>query len=217
MKLLALVLLLLNLCFWYGLGLFSTSPTASNVAAGSLPRVEGLKTASSSSPAEGVAGQRCVTVGWFETEAAVEALAEESALEATRYHVTSENREMPPLYWVIIPPQPEQVALAQLKKLQQQGVESYLVVEGGNRNAISLGLFKTREAAISVLDEKKQQNLNAVLANFTRNQISYALSFEVSSELVGKQVQAVKADFDDNFDFIEISTCKGVATSSKNP
>ncbi|WP_236744216.1 hypothetical protein [Marinobacter similis] len=81
------------------------------------------------------------------------------------------------------------------------------MTEGENRNAISLGLFESREAAISVLEEKKRQNLNAVLANFPRNQISYALVFKAEPDLVKDVVQAVKTDYGADFDFVEINPC----------
>lgn len=157
MKLLVLALLLLNLALWYGLSRFPTSSTASSVATGTLPRVEGLK-ATALAPSASLGASKvgnCVTVGWFETAGDAETLAKKGRpLEATSYQITKENHQMPPLYWVIIPPQPEQIALAQLKELQKQGVESYLVTEGENRNAISLGLYESREAAVSVLEEK---------------------------------------------------------------
>ena len=88
------------------------------------------------------------------------------------------TRELPSFHWVIIPPQPPAVALKQFRDIQRQGIDSYLVTEGENRNAISLGLFEYREAAISVLVEKNRQNLNAVMAYFPRNQINYALVFK---------------------------------------
>ncbi|MEP4465664.1 MULTISPECIES: hypothetical protein [Marinobacter] len=117
------------------------------------------------------------------------------------------TRELPPFHWVIIPPQPSAVALKQFRDIQRQGIDSYLVTEGENRNAISLGLFESREAAISVLEEKKRQNLNAVLANFPRNQLSYALVFKAEPDLVKDVVQAVKTDYGADFDFVEINPC----------
>jgi hypothetical protein len=137
--------------------------------------------------------------------------------EEAGFTVEEVERELPPLHWVLIPPQPEDVALRQFRDIQRQGIDSYLVTEGENRNAISLGLFESRESAISVLEEKKRQNLNAVLVNFPRNQISYALSFEAEPELAEELVQAVKADYGSNFDFVEIRPCEGVATPEKNP
>ena len=81
------------------------------------------------------------------------------------------------------------------------------MTEGENRNAISLGLFESRAAAISVLEEKKRQNLNAILANFPRNQISYALVFKAEPDLAKDLVQAVKTDYGTDFDFVEINPC----------
>ncbi|KAA1170464.1 hypothetical protein FWJ25_18965 [Marinobacter salinexigens] len=126
--------------------------------------------------------------------------------------IDEEQRALPPLHWVIIPPQPDAVAQSQFRSIQRQGIDSYLVTEGENRNAISLGLFESREAAISVLEEKKRQNLNVVLANFPRNQISYALVFEAEPKLAKSTVQAVETGYGKNFDFIEINPCKSVAT-----
>lgn len=117
------------------------------------------------------------------------------------------TRALPPFHWVIVPPQPRVVALKQFRDIQRQGIDSYLVTKGENRNAISLGLFESRKAAISVLEEKKRQNLNAVLANFPRNQISYALVFKAEPDLAKDVVQAVKTDYGADFDFVEINPC----------
>lgn len=223
MKRLALVVLILNIGVWYLAGLLE-SPSQSGVEArGTLPRVASLKNpnpqalASDARPAEAGA-LSCVRVGWFDSREAVEALVNDQPMATELAFAVQElERELPSLYWVIIPPQPPEVASRQFRDIQRQGIDSYLVTEGENRNAISLGLFESREAAISVLEEKKGQNLNVVLANFPRNQISYALSFEAEPELAEELVQAVKADYGSNFDFVEIRPCEGVATPEKNP
>jgi len=231
MKWFALTLVFVNLVFWYALSRPSGYLQPNSVASGTLPRVGSLKTPDlrreSLSSVEGVgrvaysdelAERSCVSVGWFESSTIAKSLAERVVADRSyEYQVLETERLLPPLHWIIIPPQPRDVALEQLKSLQKQGVDSYLIARGENRNAISLGLFESREAAVSVLEEKKRQNLNAVLANFPRNQLSYALSFETRPELVEKLVRAVEADYGNNFDFIEINPCKGVATSDKNP
>lgn len=161
----------------------------------------------------------CVKMGWIETRDSAEQLVQSQTrrAEEARLVVLEEERELPPFNWIIIPPQPRAEALRQFREIQRRGIDSYLVTEGENRNAISLGLFESREAAISVLEEKKRQNLNAVLANFPRNQISYALAFEGQPALVEELVPAVEADYGSKFDFIEINPCEGVATPKKNP
>ncbi|WP_373002376.1 hypothetical protein [Marinobacter sp.] len=193
------------------------------VASGSLPRVASLKSpvveaspAEKASPSEEPA-LSCVRLGWIEAVERARELADNQSLDDVELTVEEVERELPPLHWVLIPPQPEEVALNQFRDIQRQGIDSYLVTQGENRNAISLGLFESRDSAISVLEEKKRQNLNAVLVNFPRNQISYALSFEAEPELAEELVQAVEADYGSNFDFVEIRPCEGVATPEKNP
>ncbi|PCM42860.1 hypothetical protein [Marinobacter sp. ANT_B65] len=231
MRWFALILVCVNLVFWYALSGPSGYLQPNSVASGTLPRVGSLKTpdlrreslssvdrSGRVTDSEELSVRSCVSVGWFESDTVAKSLAERVvAGRSNAYQVVETERELPPLHWVIIPPQPEDVAQEQLKSLQEQGIDSYLIARGENRNAISLGLFESREAAISVLEEKKRQNLNAVLANFPRNQLSYALSFETRPELVEKLVRAVEADYGNNFDFIEINPCKGVATSEKTP
>ncbi|WP_296936854.1 hypothetical protein [uncultured Marinobacter sp.] len=219
MRWLALVLVLVSIGVYYLPDLVGPSGGMARVASGSLPRVASLK----SEEPQNVEGEfesehSCVRLGWIENAERARRLVDNQPLaEEVGFKVDEVERELPPLHWVLIPPQPEDVALRQFRDIQRQGIDSYLVTEGENRNAISLGLFESRESAISVLEEKKGQNLNAVLVNFPRNQISYALSFEAEPELAEELVQAVKADYGSNFDFVEIRPCEGVATPEKNP
>lgn len=222
MRSLALVLVLVSLGIYYLPDFAGPSGGVAKVASGSLPRVASLKSPEpSNGEVEGAleqSGPSCVRLGWIESAERARSLVDNQPLAGEAGFTVGEvERELPPLHWVLIPPQPEDVALRQFRDIQRQGIDSYLVTEGENRNAISLGLFESRESAISVLEEKKRQNLNAVLVNFPRNQISYALSFEAEPELAEELVQAVKADYGSNFDFVEIRPCEGVATPEKNP
>jgi len=59
-------------------------------------------------------------------------------------------------YWVYIPPQKDKAAVnRKIVQLKARGIEEYFVVPdvGAWQNAISLGVFKTREAAQHFLDE----------------------------------------------------------------
>lgn len=222
MRWLALLLVLVSIGIYYLPDLVGPSGGMSKVASGSLPRVASLKSPEPRNVEVGAglgqAEQSCVRLGWIESAERARRLLDNQPLAGEAgFKVERIERELPSLHWVLIPPQPEDVALRQFRDIQRQGIDSYLVTEGENRNAISLGLFESRESAISVLEEKKRQNLNAVLVNFPRNQISYALSFEAEPELAEELVQAVKADYGSNFDFVEIRPCEGVATPEKNP
>ncbi|WP_449287602.1 hypothetical protein [Marinobacter sp. PE14] len=224
MRWLAVVLVLVSIAIYYLPDVVGPSGGMTNVASGSLPRVASLKSSGPEDSGVGLgapAGESemyCARFGWIETAERARSLVDSQPLaEEAGFRVEEVERELAPLHWVLIPPQPEAVALRQFRDIQRQGIDSYLVTEGENRNAISLGLFESRESAISVLEEKKRQNLNAVLVNFPRNQISYALSFEAEPELAKELVQAVKADYGSNFDFVEIRPCEGVATPEKSP
>lgn len=223
MKWLAIVALTLNVGVWYFSGAFEPAQRSGVVASGNLPRVASLKASSPKStggvaPLSTVEGLSCVRVGWIDSPDAAEALIDRQPLaKELGFTVHDVERELPALHWVIIPPQPPEVARRKFRDIQRQGIDSYLVTEGENRNAISLGLFESREAAKSVLEEKKRQKLNVVLANFPRNQISYALSFEAEPELAKEMVQAVEMDYGRKFDFVEINACESVATPKKNP
>lgn len=212
MRLVALVLLLANLAVWFAPGLIPPV-TYEASAGGILPRVASLKLSDSSEQAP-LPPTECVRVGWFDSREDATAFAERVG---EHFRIEERERELPPLNWVMIPPQPREVALSQFRDLFSRGVESYVVTEGEYRNAISLGLFESRAAAESVLEEKKQQNLNVVLVNFPRNRIGYALVFDVEPARETEVVQAVEAESHSNFDFVEIYACEGVASPEKNP
>ena len=204
-KWLAFILLMLNILAWYA---SSRYPDSSVEPQGQLPRVVDLKLGSASS------GRACTRVGWFENEEAAVALAERSDVD---FYVEQIERNLPPLNWVLIPPQPEEVALEQFSALLNDGMEVWIVRSGEYRNAISLGLFESKSAAETVLAEKKDKNLDVVLAKFPRNRIGYALVFEVGPEAESLQVQTVEAEFGRKFEIFESAPCKGLATSNKTP
>lgn len=211
MKWLAFVLLVLNLVVWLLPGVdpgVSLRPDSQ----GMLPRVVSLK------GDDGSTGRApsmvCIRLGWFDTESEAAQAGDELG---TSYQVEAREVELEPLNWVLIPPQPEQDALEQFRSLSAQGVESYVVASGEYRNAISLGLFESREAAEAVFEEKKRENLNVVLANFPRNRIRYALVFDVEPGQESVLVQAVEKEFGKKFEMFERDPCKGVATSEKTP
>jgi hypothetical protein len=244
MKWLALMLFAINALLWMAADFWTPDRVAEVVAAETLPRVSTLKVDASPAESDAISAdrraepetyaetvppeqpvdpeivpvvQRCIRLGWFQEM--------DKALEAYRsigspgisYEIIEQERSLEPLHWVIIPPQPGDRALRQFNDLRNRGIDSYLVTRGENTNAISLGLFQSRKAAERVLKEKKRQNLNAILANFPRNQLSYALVFEVSPESITSAGDGRLRDYGENFDMVEISRCEGIATTPENP
>jgi hypothetical protein len=159
----------------------------------------------------------CVRLGWFETADGAREAYRALGGPGSQFSIREQERALEPLHWVIVPPQPEAEALRLFNDLQRRGIDSYLVTRGENTNAISLGLFQSEDAAQRVLEAKKSQNLNAVLAKFTRNQISYALVFEVSRPGNAGAGDGWLRDYRADFEMVEISRCEGVATTPENP
>lgn len=211
----AVALVLLNLGLWIVASNAVPPRMVAAHGAGTLPRVADLRMESPGAPAE--ERKYCVRLGWFESEQAAMEAYHRLTDEEVPLLIRETNREVAPLYWIIIPPQPPAQALGEFREIQRRGIDSYLVTEGENKNAISLGLFESREAAVSVLEEKKAQNLNAILAKFPRNQLSYALVFEALFVPESEAKKAAEADYRKNFDSVEVRPCEGVATARQNP
>ncbi|WP_262492443.1 SPOR domain-containing protein [Marinobacter sp. AL4B] len=121
------------------------------------------------------------------------------------------------MHWVLVPAQRESDARAQADALREKGDDVYVVAKGQFKNAISLGVFESAEAANKLAAEKKSEKLSVTLAKFPRNRIGYALAFKVEPIRETEVLQAVEAGFDGEFDFVERNACEGVATSEKNP
>lgn len=94
-------------------------------------------------------------------------------------------------YWVYIPPLKTQADIdKKLGELKALGVTDFFVVQDATpwRNAISLGIFRTEEAAKSFLDGLRSKGMHSAVAerreNFLR-QIAYYLR-EPSAAIVAK-------------------------------
>lgn len=242
MRWLAVILLVANIGLWYYAGM--SPPVSTRDSQGRLPRVSDLRLgeeARPDSPARETAAvdvpepdssrmavepvtdpqpekaRYCVRLGWFKSRDQASAVAADIVPDNQAFRIEEQESELPPLHWVLIPSQPSEQALNQFREIQRQGIDSYLVTEGEHRNAISLGLFESREAAKRVLRQRNAQNLNAVLAMFPRNQLSYALFFEAGFVPGSKELEAVQADYDSQYEMAEIERCEGVATAEKSP
>lgn len=190
------------------------SPDAEEVSAESVPEPLPAKEAGP----EPV--RYCYTAGWFDLVEDARAARSELLVERPGLDVSVEGveRELSPLHWVIVPPYPsENAALEAFRDFQRRGIDSFLVTEGSRKNAISLGLFESRSAAERVLAQRKSENLNAELALFPRNQLSYALVFEAAYLPESPELGADRAEYGRRFESVEIKRCEGVATAEKSP
>lgn len=170
----------------------------------------------------GLSGRReCYGVGWFEESEAAESYRQGLSRRRPELDVlrVAERREpLEPFHWVMIPPmESRQAALVRYRQLTEQGVEAYVVPSGERENAISLGLFRSLRSAERVLEQRQQQNINAILVKFPRNRISYALVFEGAPPESLEAFAGASGQSEAGLQLIEFSDCEGVATAEKNP
>ena len=138
------------------------------VAPSSLPPVTALTKPPASAPAPtpapaGTASLACMEWGSFTLADATRA---EQALEplALGPRLAQRRTEEHAGWWVFIPPQGNrQLALRKAAELKQLGVEEYFIVqeEGAQRWALSLGVFRTEEAAQTRLAALRNQGVRS--------------------------------------------------------
>ena len=116
-------------------------------------------------PTTAAAASSCIEWGSFSVADAPRA---EKALEPLGLgaRVAQRRSEEQAAWWVFIPPQANrQLALRKAAELKQLGVDDYFVVqeEGAYRWALSLGVFRTEEAARARLGVLRNQGVRTAL------------------------------------------------------
>lgn len=177
MRALFLVLLLANLALYawsrYGVPDNAASAPLSRqiapdklkvVAPASLPPVSAVSKPAATAPASApAAALACIEWGSFTVADAPRA---EQALEPLGLgeRLAQRRSEEHAAWWVFIPPQANrQGALRKAAELKQLGVEDYFVVQedGAHRWALSLGVFRTEEAAQARLAALRGQGVRS--------------------------------------------------------
>ncbi len=102
-------------------------------------------------------------------------------------------------YWVYIPPLKDKVAISQkLAQLKARGVTEYFVVQEAGEwlNAISLGIFKTRDAAQSFLQglNEKEVRTAQVGERASKTKTTVFLLNSLNAEKISK-LNALQKDF----------------------
>lgn len=158
----------------------------------------------------------CFGVGWLESEEEARTLPLSEAFSPAG--VISREVALSPFHWVVVPPlASRQAALARYRQLQERNIESYVVTTGEQENGISLGLFRTREAAERLLSRRQGQNIDATLVMQPRNRLRYALVFRASSIPSGVAEVLGQGGDGGQWELVEISACEEVASTEENP
>jgi hypothetical protein len=95
-------------------------------------------------------------------------------------------KTLPSVHWIFIPPLDDRkAALAMIKRLQGDGVDSFLMTESesGYENAISLGVYSKLESAQKVLEGIIAKGYPAELTKKLRQKEAYWLVLDVDSTL----------------------------------
>lgn len=90
-----------------------------------------------------------------------------------------ESIKIEPIYWVYLRAAPTRAAALQdLRRLHAQGIDAFIVAEGADLNAISLGFFTRKESAEKIRQERVAQGFDAQLVQKERLRDQYWLTVE---------------------------------------
>jgi hypothetical protein len=102
-------------------------------------------------------------------------------------------------YWVYIPPQKSRKGVKKkVDQLKERGVTDYFVVqeEGVWMNAISLGVFKTEEAAQKYLISLKEKNVHTAKVGQRISRLKFIVySLKLLDVVTGKKIVELQKDF----------------------
>lgn len=133
----------------------------------------------------------CPVVGPWPDEAAAE--RGRQTLQRAGYAVAVKQLRVARdrLNWVYLPPAAtREEALRTLRQLQSQGVDSFIVSEGGDANAISLGYFSGAESARGLMVKMRTSGYPAEVRETAREVTEYWL--EVAADGIPDDGQALR-------------------------
>jgi hypothetical protein len=143
----------------------------------------------------------------------VETAAAIAALEPLQLgkQLSQRQVELALAYWVYLPPLPTRSAAEKkVAELKTQGLKDFLIIaDGPQKNAISLGVFKTDEAANTFLETIKAKGVrNAVAGGRPQFIQRHILVLRDPQPAQAEQLQALKRDFPGSE--VRIGPCNGV-------
>ena len=135
----------------------------------------------------------CEVVGpWSGRQRAEQVRSELGALARDgRIHAVPVRRDR--LSWVYLPAQPRRDdALAALRELQSQGVDSFIVSEGDDANAVSLGYFSSEESARGLQVKMRNAGYPAEVRETWREALEYWIYLDAQpDEALDRLISAV--------------------------
>lgn len=134
----------------------------------------------------------CPAIGPWAVRAEAEQALQQ--LRRSRYQVTLESLqvERDRLHWVYLPAGEDRTqALRLLRELQGKGVDSFIVAEGADANAISLGYFSSADSARGLMVKMQSAGYPAVIRETSRETTEYWL--RVAADSIKDEGEALRA------------------------
>ncbi|MCL6417801.1 SPOR domain-containing protein [Aestuariirhabdus sp. Z084] len=160
-----------------------------------------------------VSSKMCVYLGPFQAKESAEALHQRLLALSVQGRVDPVKVAGEPDYWVYMKPLiSREEALRQLKELQRQKIDSFVVTQGEMKNGISLGLFTKKASADRVLARMNKSGYDAEVKLIERFRDEFWVTVtDAEARQVGDDVWEKVAQ---DYQFIEKeqNLCKAVAS-----
>jgi len=132
--------------------------------------------ASISAKPDALASGECGFLGPFSEPITIRQIVSRLKKEQVDVQSYRESVRIDPIYWVYLRPESNrQLALQSLRSLHAQGIDAFIVAEGEDVNAISLGFFAKKASAEKILQERLAQGFDAKLEQKERLRDQYWL------------------------------------------
>lgn len=170
----------------------SALSSAVSIAPASLVLLSEAPVAPASEMVDAAAPPLCPVIGpWAVRREAERAL---QVLSQSRYQVSIQalQVERDRLHWVYLPASDDKAqALRLLRELQGKGVDSFVVAEGVDANAISLGYFSSADSARGLMVKMQSAGYPADIRETSREATEYWL--RVAADSINDDGEALRA------------------------
>lgn len=129
---------------------------------------------------------QCVLVGPFPEVVTAKQIRSRLSYSSENSSIIMIAKPLPPVHWIFIPPaDTRDGSMAILKRLQGDGIDSFLMSESesGYENAISLGVYSKLESAQIVLAEIEAKGYKPELTKKLRQKEAYWLALNAKKSL----------------------------------
>ncbi len=160
----------------------SSEPVATSQSALVEPKSELPETAEAAQPAFA-----CYTLGPFRELTDLRKLIRDIRDYVVAASFRSHEEREQSMYWVYLPPQTSHAAaLALAEQLKAKKIRDYYVLNNGEQiNAISLGHFRDKNGALSLLAKARQAGFEPVMEPVFKNYTIYWLDYRIAG---GKEI-----------------------------